>query len=97
MKVKTIVEHKTADGHILRWCMRCGVHLDKEGGIDLDFYTARQYIKLMAVPLAERCDHSCERPDSKEHLLNEVKQAFLNGALNEEQRELLEKIVRRLS
>lgn len=95
MKVKTIVDHVTAEGKELRWCIRCGVHLDKYDKIDLDFYTARQYLKFMKAGIS--CEHVTERPDSKEHLLNEVEQAFLNGALNEEQRELLEKIVRRLS
>ncbi len=94
MKAKTIVNHVTADGKDLRWCMMCGVHLDKEGNIDLDFYTARQYIKLTAVPIEQRCKHEADRPDGKEELLKKVDNVF--ASLYPGQRELIKDIIRRL-
>jgi len=93
MKVKTIVSVANLDRKSLRWCMRCGVHLDKEDNIDLDFYTARQYVKLTAVPLSKRCYHSCERPDTKEELIKKIGGLPLTSEI----RDVLAGIVRRLS
>lgn len=87
MKVKTIVEYKNQ-----RWCIKCGLHVNKEDEIDLDFYTARQYINFLSVSLTDRCDHSREKQDSKEELLKRVGSMPVCCEL----RDLVADIIRRL-
>lgn len=76
MRSKTIITHTDyRKGVVLRWCLKCNLHLDEKGEIDQDFYTARQYFEFMAVPLEMRCDHMCERPDTREDLLKKIDEA----------------------
>jgi hypothetical protein len=96
----TIVEHiptsyrGTRIAPIERWCMQCGVHVDTDGNIDLDFYTARQYLKFMAVPVEQRCKHQIDVPAqmTNKELLIEIG----NVAIVPDLRLLLAAIVRRL-
>jgi hypothetical protein len=93
MRVPSVVVHTTSAGKQERWCMRCGLHVDEKYQIDLDYYTARQYLKIME-GLKSACDHHHERPDSKEELAKKVDDRFT--ALLDGQRELLKEIIRRL-
>jgi hypothetical protein len=72
MKVKTIIEHTMASGHFYRMCNRCWLHVDSNGDIDQDYYTARQYFAFMAHPIECRCRHEFERPDTREELLKKI-------------------------
>ena len=97
MKVKTIVEHKLSTGEIMRICVRCNLYLDKNGEIDLDYYTARQYLRLMETPVEERCAHETVKPDSKEELIKKVDEATRSSFLNTYKiAVILKEIIRRL-
>ena len=77
MKVKTIIEHKLPSGKTLLSCIRCLAYLDENLSLDLDYYTARQYLKFMEVPPEKRCTHETLEPGSKEELIKKLDE--ING------------------
>lgn len=92
MKQSTTIMCKDEKGKTLRWCMRCGLHLDEKGEIDQDYYTARQYFRLTAISPEARCSHEREVPDSKEELINKANRVILLPDFIE----LLKEIIQRL-
>jgi len=94
MKKSTIIEHTLSNGKIRRWCVRCGLHVDANGEIDLDHYTARQYLALTAILPERRCDHLTK--EKNEELLEKIGAMHDQGHLDYRLRNLLQDIVRRL-
>ena len=93
MKVKTIIEHKLSSGKTLRSCIRCLAYVDENLSLDLDYYTARQYLKFMEVPPEKRCTHETMKPDSKEELIKKVDECWPHSS---QLATLLKEIIRRL-
>lgn len=91
-KKNTIITYYESNGRASRWCMRCNMHVNENGEIDQDYYTARQYSKFLAIPFEDRCDHN--RPDTKEELEKRVETVFAGSS--DGQRALLREIIRRL-
>jgi hypothetical protein len=102
MTIKTVIEHTMTDRTVLRWCMQCGLHVGKDGKIDLDFYTARQYLRIMDRPTHLLCEHERQVEDSKEELLKKVEAINTVGSMKElfdvfdNMKELLKEVIRRL-
>ena len=92
MKVASVVTHTPTNGKLTRWCIRCGLHLNEKLEIDLDYYTARQYLAIVnKLKFANACDHMSERPMPKEELIKQVDISFHSGQAN-----LIKEIIRRL-
>lgn len=90
----TVVEHTDMHGKKRRWCTMCWLHVNLQNEIDLDYYTARQYVNYLAVPIQERCKHQIDIPEPKtnKELLIEIGDVDMTPAM----RMLLAGIVRRL-
>lgn len=52
-----IYTHTYASGKTFTRCLKCTLVVDKDGNPDPEYYLAAKYLKIMAIPKQDRCDH----------------------------------------
>lgn len=68
-----VAQHEAKDGKILRWCVRCGLHVTQNNEFDLDYYNARFYHGYLQVPVEKRCTHIAPPgPKTNEEILEMI-------------------------